>query len=109
MREEVVVRRCESCEATVSMGQGSSGGGEVGERGEAVGEEEGEGEEGAEMGRLRDELLAAQAELGKKEEQVAKLSRIRDEVEAELEELTSSLFQVLGWCWCLGWWCWWSW
>lgn len=45
------------------------------------------------FGRLQDELTSAQSELRLKEEQVTKLSRIRDDVEAELEDLTASLFE----------------
>jgi len=45
------------------------------------------------FGRLQDELTSAQSELKLKEEQVTKLSRIRDDVEAELEDLTASLFE----------------
>jgi len=44
-------------------------------------------------GRLQAELSSAQTELRLKEEQVNKLSRIRDDVEAELEDLTASLFE----------------
>ena len=46
------------------------------------------------LNKLKAELKAAHAQLEVKEEQVVKLSKIRDEVEAELEELTASLFQV---------------
>ena len=46
------------------------------------------------LDKLQAELKALHVQLEAKEEQVAKLSRIRDEVEAELEELTASLFQV---------------
>jgi len=45
------------------------------------------------FGRLQEELTTAQSELRLKEEEVTRLSRIRDEVEAELEDLTASLFQ----------------
>ena len=74
------------------MGQGASA---------VEGEEDGEDGEGTEPAsccssctELEQELAAARADLTKKEEQVEKLSKIRDEVEAELEELTASLFQV---------------
>ena len=43
---------------------------------------------------LERELGAAQQELKLKDEEVAKLNRIRNEIEAEMEELTASLFQV---------------
>ncbi|XP_043244598.1 guanine nucleotide exchange factor for Rab-3A-like [Amphibalanus amphitrite] len=42
---------------------------------------------------LERELGAAQQELKLKDEEVAKLNRIRNEIEAEMEELTASLFQ----------------
>jgi hypothetical protein len=76
-----------------AMGQGASA---------ADGEEGGEEEAEAAIccsscAELEEKLVAARANLAGKEEQVEKLSRIRDEVEAELEELTASLFQVLGW------------
>jgi len=45
------------------------------------------------FGKLQEELTSAQSELRLKEEQVTKLSRIRDDVEAELEDLTASLFE----------------
>jgi len=45
------------------------------------------------FGRLQEELSTAQSELRIKEEEVTRLSKIRDEVEAELEDLTASLFQ----------------
>ena len=64
-------------------------------------EEEGDLEDGedgvvdiGQLSKLKAELKAAHAQLEVKEEQVVKLSKIRDEVEAELEELTASLFQV---------------
>lgn len=44
--------------------------------------------------RLQEELRKAHQELKLKDEEVTRLSRIRSEVEAELEELTASLFQV---------------
>jgi len=44
--------------------------------------------------RLQEELSKAQQELRLRDEEVNRLSRIREEVEAELEELTASLFQV---------------
>ena len=44
--------------------------------------------------RLQDELRDAHQELKLKDEEVARLSRIRQDVEAELEDLTASLFQV---------------
>ncbi|XP_044254844.1 guanine nucleotide exchange factor for Rab-3A-like [Tribolium madens] len=43
--------------------------------------------------RLQDELRDAHEELKLKDEEVARLSRIRQDVEAELEDLTASLFQ----------------
>ncbi|XP_039294522.1 guanine nucleotide exchange factor for Rab-3A-like [Nilaparvata lugens] len=43
--------------------------------------------------RLQDELRRAHHKLKLKDEEVTRLSRIRNEVEAELEELTASLFQ----------------
>ena len=82
--------RCKNCDSLV-MGQ------------EASVEEEGEVEGGEDdcrivdkeqLDKLQTELKALHIQLEAKEEQVAKLSRIRDEVEAELEELTASLFQV---------------
>lgn len=44
--------------------------------------------------RLQDELKKAHRELQLRDEEVGRLSRIREEVEAELEDLTASLFQV---------------
>jgi len=44
--------------------------------------------------RLQEELSKAHQELRLRDEEVNRLSRIREEVEAELEELTASLFQV---------------
>lgn len=44
--------------------------------------------------RIQDELRDAHQELKLKDEEVARLSRIRQDVEAELEDLTASLFQV---------------
>jgi len=44
--------------------------------------------------RLQEELKSAHQELLLRDEEVARLSRIREQVEAELEELTASLFQV---------------
>lgn len=44
--------------------------------------------------RLQNELRDAHQELKLKDEEVARLSRIRQDVEAELEDLTASLFQV---------------
>lgn len=44
--------------------------------------------------RLQEELNKAHQELRLRDEEVNRLSRIREEVEAELEELTASLFQV---------------
>jgi len=84
--------RCKNCDSLV-MGQEAS----VEEEGEVEGEEE-EGEEGrsvdkVQLDKLQAELKALRVQLEAKEEQVAKLSKIRDEVEAELEELTASLFQ----------------
>ena len=46
------------------------------------------------VAKLQDELKRAHEELKLKDEEVARLSRIRQDVEAELEELTASLFQV---------------
>lgn len=46
------------------------------------------------MAKLQEELRLAHEELKHKDEEVARLSRIRQDVEAELEELTASLFQV---------------
>lgn len=45
------------------------------------------------IAKLQDELRLAHEELKLKDEEVARLSRIRQDVEAELEELTASLFQ----------------
>ena len=82
--------RCKNCDSQV-MGQEAS----VEEEGEVKG---GEGEcrnvDKVQLDKLQAELKALHVQLEAKEEQVAKLSRIRDEVEAELEELTASLFQV---------------
>ena len=74
------------------MGQAVS----VGEDSESEGggEEEDRTIDKSQLEKLRAELKAAHVQLEVKEEQVAKLSKIRDEVEAELEELTASLFQV---------------
>lgn len=44
--------------------------------------------------RLQNELKEAHQELKLKDEEVTRLSRIRQDVEAELEDLTASLFQV---------------
>lgn len=44
--------------------------------------------------KLQKELQEAQQELKLKDEEVVRLSRIRGDVEAELEDLTASLFQV---------------
>lgn len=44
--------------------------------------------------RLQNELRDAHQELKLKDEEVTRLSRIRQDVEAELEDLTASLFQV---------------
>jgi Rab-3A-interacting protein len=50
--------------------------------------------------RLQEELSKAHQELRLRDEEVNRLSRVREEVEAELEELTASLFQVRGpHCW----------
>jgi len=43
---------------------------------------------------LQEKLRMAHEELKLKDEEVAKLSRIRQDVEAELQELTASLFEV---------------
>ncbi|XP_014204828.1 guanine nucleotide exchange factor for Rab-3A-like [Copidosoma floridanum] len=45
------------------------------------------------VAKLQEELRRAHEELKLKDEEVARLSRIRQDVEAELEELTASLFQ----------------
>lgn len=44
--------------------------------------------------RLQNELKEAHQELKLRDEEVSRLSRIRQDVEAELEDLTASLFQV---------------
>ena len=44
--------------------------------------------------RLQEELSKAHQELRLRDEEVNRLSRLREEVEAELEELTASLFQL---------------
>lgn len=50
--------------------------------------------------RLQEELNKAHQELKLRDEEVNRLSRVREEVEAELEDLTASLFQVRGLhCW----------
>jgi Rab-3A-interacting protein len=46
--------------------------------------------------RLQEELSKAHQELKLRDEEVNRLSRVREEVEAELEDLTASLFQVRG-------------
>lgn len=46
------------------------------------------------VAKLQEELKRAHEELKLKDEEVARLSRIRQDIEAELEELTASLFQV---------------
>jgi hypothetical protein len=46
--------------------------------------------------RLQEELSKAHQELRLRDEEVNRLSRVREEVEAELEDLTASLFQVGG-------------
>ena len=84
--------RCKNCDSIV-MGQEAS----VEEEGEVEGEEkeeEGRSVDKVQLDKLQAELKALRVQLEAKEEQVAKLSKIRDEVEAELEELTASLFQV---------------
>ncbi|XP_073990464.1 guanine nucleotide exchange factor for Rab-3A-like isoform X4 [Rhodnius prolixus] len=48
---------------------------------------------GQSLARLQDDLRKAHDELRLKDEQISRLTRIRTEVEAELEELTASLFQ----------------
>jgi len=83
--------RCKNCDSIV-MGQEAS----VEEEGEVEGEEkeeEGRSVDKVQLDKLQAELKALRVQLEAKEEQVAKLSKIRDEVEAELEELTASLFQ----------------
>ncbi|KAG8224805.1 hypothetical protein J437_LFUL002250, partial [Ladona fulva] len=45
------------------------------------------------LSKLQDELKKARAEVRLRDEEVTRLSRVREEVEAELEELTASLFQ----------------
>jgi hypothetical protein len=52
------------------------------------------GVKGQAFARLQEELSKAHQELRLRDEEVNRLSRIREEVEAELEELTASLFQV---------------
>lgn len=52
-----------------------------------------EGKEQA-FARLQNELKEAHEELKLRDEEVGRLSRIRQDVEAELEDLTASLFQV---------------
>ena len=81
-----------NCDNPGEMGQAVS----VGEDSESEGggEEEDRTIDKSQLEKLRAELKAAHVQLEVKEEQVAKLSKIRDEVEAELEELTASLFQV---------------
>ena len=74
---------------TLVMGQTVS----VEEEGDLEDDEDGVVDIG-QLNKLKAELKAAHAQLEVKEEQVVKLSKIRDEVEAELEELTASLFQV---------------
>lgn len=44
--------------------------------------------------RLQNELKEANQELKQRDEELSRLSRIRQDVEAELEDLTASLFQV---------------
>jgi len=73
---------------TLVMGQTVS----VEEEGDLEDDEDGVVDLG-QLNKLKAELKAAHAQLEVKEEQVVKLSKIRDEVEAELEELTASLFQ----------------
>lgn len=51
------------------------------------------GVKGQAFARLQEELSKAHQELRLRDEEVNRLSRIREEVEAELEELTASLFQ----------------
>merc|ERR1712203_774565 len=77
--------RCKNCDSLV-MGQEASGEVEGGEDDCRIVDKE-------QLDKLQTELKALHIQLEAKEEQVAKLSRIRDEVEAELEELTASLFQ----------------
>lgn len=48
----------------------------------------------ASFSRLQNELRDAHQELKLRDEEVVRLSRIRQDVEAELEDLTASLFQV---------------
>ena len=83
--------RCKNCDSLV-MGQETS----VEEEGEIEGGEEQECRtvDKVELDKLQAELKALHVQLEAKEEQIARLSKIRDEVEAELEELTASLFQV---------------
>ncbi|XP_058789421.1 guanine nucleotide exchange factor for Rab-3A-like isoform X2 [Phymastichus coffea] len=59
------------------------------QRGRAPSETDGQ----RQIAQLQDELRRAREELKLKDEEVARLSRIRQDVEAELEELTASLFQ----------------
>ena len=85
--------RCENCDSEV-MGQETSVEEEEEEEELEGVEEECKTVQKVQLDKLQAELKAAHVQLEAKEEQVAKLSRIRDEVEAELEELTASLFQV---------------
>ena len=85
--------RCKNCDSEV-MGQETSVEEEEEEEKQEGGEEECSTVKEVQIVKLQAELKAAHVQLEAKEEQVAKLSRIRDEVEAELEELTASLFQV---------------
>ena len=85
--------RCKNCDSEV-MGQETSVEEEEEEKQEGGEEECSTVKKEVEIEKLQAELKAAHVQLEAKEEQVAKLSRIRDEVEAELEELTASLFQV---------------
>ena len=50
---------------------------------------------GQAVARLEEQLRSAQAELRLRDEEVSRLTKIRERIEAELEELTASLFQVI--------------
>lgn len=49
---------------------------------------------GQAVARLEEQLRSAQTELRLRDEEVSRLTKIRERIEAELEELTASLFQV---------------
>lgn len=77
----------DECRGIEHDGRSSSAGGDHAEWEE-------DGKESATIMRLQDELNRVREELKLKDEEVDKLTRIRRDVEAELEELTASLFQV---------------